>query len=236
MARTIDVWLVEANTVYKEVPYTVVADWIQQSRVLENDKVKFSGTKDWMRVGDSPEFAGYLPRTEEFRAEDEAEALEPVELDVHWKRPQRDDDDEVDMVPLIDVSLVLLIFFILTTTSAAGMAGGNIRTPETENGLVNANREMIWIGMDIDRSNNNQPIYSIGRGIQPAAKEDSNLKTSEEVLQRLDSMLPTDGTRLEVSIRAHKDLASGEVRRMTVELARRGNRISRKYIEVTEKH
>ena len=36
--RFIDVWLVESNTVYKEVPFAVVTDWVQQGRVLENDK------------------------------------------------------------------------------------------------------------------------------------------------------------------------------------------------------
>ena len=33
--RFIDVWLVETNTVYKEVPFAVVTDWVQQGRVLE---------------------------------------------------------------------------------------------------------------------------------------------------------------------------------------------------------
>ena len=41
---TLDVWIVEGNTVYKEVPYAVVTDWLQQGRLLEDDKAKPSGT------------------------------------------------------------------------------------------------------------------------------------------------------------------------------------------------
>ena len=33
--RFFDVWIIETNQVYKEVPYTVVADWVQQGRLLE---------------------------------------------------------------------------------------------------------------------------------------------------------------------------------------------------------
>ena len=84
--RFLDVWIVESNTVYKEVPFTVVIDWVQQGRLLEDDKVKPSGTAEWFRLGGSPDFAPYFPHPEPFRAEDQAEALEPVHLDFAWKR------------------------------------------------------------------------------------------------------------------------------------------------------
>ena len=32
--RFLDVWIIESNTVYREVPYTVVCDWIQQGQKL----------------------------------------------------------------------------------------------------------------------------------------------------------------------------------------------------------
>jgi hypothetical protein len=31
--QVFDVWVVETNTVYKQVPYTVVTDWAQQGRL-----------------------------------------------------------------------------------------------------------------------------------------------------------------------------------------------------------
>src|ERR1700751_402553 len=103
--RFLDVWILETNTVYKEVPYTVVADWVQQGRLLENDKLRPAGTTEWFDLGTMPAFAAYLPKVEPFRADDQAEALEPVHLDFVWKKPRGDEDDDPDMIPLIDVSL-----------------------------------------------------------------------------------------------------------------------------------
>ena len=35
--RFLDVWIIDRNMVYREVPYTVVTDWVQQSRLLAED-------------------------------------------------------------------------------------------------------------------------------------------------------------------------------------------------------
>lgn len=43
--RYLDVWIVETNAVYKEVPFDVVSDWVQQGRLLEDDMVKPSSTR-----------------------------------------------------------------------------------------------------------------------------------------------------------------------------------------------
>jgi len=88
--RFLDVWIVESNTVYKEVPFNVVADWVQQGRLLEDDKIKPSGTAEWFRLGGMPAFAAYLPKADQYRAEDQAEALEPVNVEFAWKRPRVD--------------------------------------------------------------------------------------------------------------------------------------------------
>src|SRR5436190_16318150 len=110
----LDVWIVESETVYREVPYTVATDWIQEGRLLEDDMLRVSGTTEWSRLATLPAFQAFLPKSEPLRAQDQAEALESVRLDFAWK-PQRDEeDDDVDMIPLIDVSLVLLIFFMMT--------------------------------------------------------------------------------------------------------------------------
>src|SRR5687768_12983785 len=106
--RFLDIWLVESNTVYKEVPFAVVTDWIQQGRLLEDDMYKPSGTRDWFKFGGQPDFAPYFPRVEPNRTEDQSEALEPVAVDFTFKRAGEEEDDDVDMIPLIDVSLVLL--------------------------------------------------------------------------------------------------------------------------------
>src|SRR5262249_50224650 len=102
--RFLDVWLVETNTVYREVPFAVVAAGVQQSRLLAEDMLRPSGPAQWFKVGASPEFAPYLPRPEPHRVEDQAEALEPVHLDFAWKRRPEEEEGDPDMIPLIDIS------------------------------------------------------------------------------------------------------------------------------------
>src|SRR5207248_10967091 len=93
-------------------------------------------------------FAAFLPRVEPFRADDQAEALEPVQLDFGWKRRREAGDDDVDMIPLIDVSLVLLIFFMLTASGVG--ASVLFPTPPAENGEVVNNPEGVWVGINLE--------------------------------------------------------------------------------------
>ena len=46
-----DVWFIAANSVMKEVPYHVVTDWVQQTKLSAEDRVKPSGTADWFKLG-----------------------------------------------------------------------------------------------------------------------------------------------------------------------------------------
>ncbi len=227
--RFLDVWIVETNTVYREVPFTVVADWIQQCRLLTDDMLRWSGQRDWFKVGSMPVFADYVPRPEVHRAEDQAEALEQVQFDFAWKRPRDEEDDDVDMIPLIDVSLVLLIFFILTSTAVA--VASNIETPQATFAQVRATAGMIWIG--IDKGADDAPVYSLGVGDADAEAGDRDL-TERQVLERLDARL-AEGGRPEVNVKAHRDLPAGLVRRLTVELERRRLQIGNKYTSVREK-
>src|SRR4051794_28206754 len=140
--RFLDVWIVESNTVYREVPYTVVTDWVQQGRLLDDDRLRSSGTADWQRLGDQAAFAAFLPKVEPNRVEDQAEALEPVQVDFAWKPRSDEEDDDVDMIPLIDISLVLLIFFMMT--AAVGGAAALIPTPPARFTKLIAEPEIIW--------------------------------------------------------------------------------------------
>ncbi len=231
--RFLDVWIVDSNTVYREVPFTVVADWAQQGRLLEDDKLCPSGTKKWERVGDSPEFAPYLPRAEPFRAGDQAEALEPVNLDFAWRKPRPDDDDDPDMIPLIDISLVLLIFFMMTA-SGVGIAG-MIATPATEYADVATEKiDTVMIGINLE---NDEPVYSLAVGNKAPAPEDRDLRTPEDLLGRLRDLLERVPGRVEVSINAHKDVKSGVVRDLTAALGKPEFRrhIEAKFIGVSQK-
>jgi biopolymer transport protein ExbD len=232
--RFVDVWIVESNTVYKEVPFTVVIDWVQQGRLLEDDKVRGAGTKDWRRLGDVPTFAAYLPKAEPLRPQDQAEALEPVEFDFAWKKQHSDEDDEVDMIPLIDVSLVLLIFFMLTASGAG--AAAHILIPPAENATV-VNLSGIWIGINLE-GDNKVPVYSLGEeGKESPDAADRDIRTKQELLQRFDAWLQKKSGPVDVTINAHKDVEDGLVLDLTVELSRppRRHKIQAKFTGVTEK-
>jgi biopolymer transport protein ExbD len=166
--RFLDVWIIESNTVYREVPFTVVTDWVQQGRLLGDDRVRPSGTRDWYPIGTMPTFAAYMPKVDEHRAEDQAEALDRVEIDFTWKRRPEDDDEDVDMIPLIDISLVLLIFFMMTAAVGAGFL--SIDTPMARSRNIVLSEDMkLWVGIDTKTEkggtvNRNRPAFSFGVG------------------------------------------------------------------------
>jgi biopolymer transport protein ExbD len=224
-----DVWIVETNAAYRKVPYTVVTDWIQQGRLLPIDKLRPSGVKDWSRLSELPTFTAFLPRAERHRAEDAAEAMEPVQSEIAWKRRAEDEDDDVDMIPLIDVSLVLLVFFIMTT-AAVGGAVSTIRTPPAEHKLLAIDKNMLWVG--IDRDGDGQLVYYLGQGDQ---QEGKNFSDKRILLQGVDDMLR--GQRaIDIRIKANLHLPYEVVRDMTSDLEQfKPDRVKSILAEVSEK-
>jgi biopolymer transport protein ExbD len=231
-SRGYDVWLTAANRVYRAVPYDVLTDWLQQGRIVAGDKLRAEGTGDWQHVAEMPNFAAFLPHAERDQPDDAAEAFEPVALSMPSRRRHSDDDDDVDMIPLIDISLVLLIFFMMTATIA--VAGASIETPSVFNGSgFTTDQAMIWIG--IERAENGSPTYSIGQGDRPPAAGDDKL-TLPQVLEKLDARIKeTPGCRVRVA--GNKRLPFGAVKQLAAELEkRRGlNGIADIKAEVNEK-
>jgi biopolymer transport protein ExbD len=220
-SRGYDVWLTAANRVYRAVPYDVVTDWLQQGRIGAGDQIRSDGAGEWRRVADVPGFATFLPRAEPGQSNDAAEAFEPIALAMPIRRRASDDDDDVDMIPLIDISLVLLIFFMMTATVA--VSGASIETPEVYNGAgMTTDPIMIWIG--IDRAENGAPIYSIGQGDQPAKPDDEKLQMAE-VLTRLDARIKGNGVGTPVRVAGYKRLPFGTVQKLTAELEKRRGRL-----------
>ncbi len=148
--RLLDVWLQEINMVYREVPFAVVTDWLQQGRLLPEDKVRLAGAKTWHLLLNVPAFAPYLPRAEALAVEDKSEALEAVDLGMTPTRRLEEEDEDVDMIPLIDISLVLLIFFMMTATVSSGFLS-TINTPGAKSQLATPAADSFWIGIDSKR-------------------------------------------------------------------------------------
>lgn len=212
--RFLDLWIVETNTVYKEVPFTVVTDWLQQGRLLEDDRAKPSGTGEWQRLGDLADFRPYLLRPEAHRPEDQAEAMEPLGAEFRYRKPHQEEDDDVDMIPLIDVSLVLLVFFMMTASS--GVMSSPVPTPATEYGEMVVYPEGLRIDIDLDRDGN--PIFAVGVGDRPAEPDERDLHTVAAAIDRLKArVLKMSGTT-ELVINAHKDLKAKVARDLLLAL------------------
>jgi biopolymer transport protein ExbD len=200
--RFLDVWILDSNTVYREVPFTAVIDWIQQGRLLADDQLRWSGQKDWFKLGGVPAFTAYLPRADTNRVEDQAEALERVELDFSFKRPQPEEDEDIDMIPLIDVSLVLLIFFIMTATSTAAAV---IMMPFANNFITAKDPSMYWIGINQGQS---VKRYSLGTGQTVFGTFEAQGDLLSAFRERLTA---SEQRSVTVNIRAHQELPEGIV-------------------------
>ena len=75
------------------------------------------------------------------------------------------------MIPLIDISLVLLIFFMMTMTVASI---SHINVPSMENAVkIDTSRDTVRIDVDLS---NGKTVYAIGKGTAAAKDEDANLQ------------------------------------------------------------
>jgi biopolymer transport protein ExbD len=211
-----DVWFVAADTVYRGVPYGVVTGWAEQGRVAADDKVRPAGTTQaWVRIADHPLLADFLFRPRPGTTADAAERLQPVEMDVLPARYE-DHDEDVDMIPLIDISLVLLIFFMMTTAVAALSP---VDVPDMRY-ASEPSKDKDAITIHIDKRSDGEVFFAVRVGDR-IAPEDTNLATPEEMLRRLDARLDQAQRPPEVRVACHRELERGWVRDVARELHKR---------------
>ena len=219
MASTFDIWFVAANQVYKAVPYGVATGWAEQGRLGADDKIRPAGVDTaWVRAANHPLIGDFLfvggpPAVNS----GSVTPLEPIELDAGWGRPKADEDDDVDMIPLIDISLVLLIYFMMTSVISTVSP---IEVPEMKH-AAQLGKEAGALTVDIDQLGPGEVVYGIRIGNAPAAPEDNNLPSVGALLTRLDARLGDYGEPPEVRIACHKELPSSRVRDVAAELDRR---------------
>ncbi|HEV3144248.1 MAG TPA: biopolymer transporter ExbD [Gemmataceae bacterium] len=212
-----DVWLVQGNMVYRSVPYEVVTDWIQQQRLLADDHIRPTGTEEWFLLGQVPAFAGFLPPPELLRTDAQAEALEPVETGFAWSKKGEQEEADPDMIPLIDISLVLLIFFMMTSAVAA--VGSGISVPKVaglDPTLVESKTEMIWIGINYV-ADNQPPRYSLSYNSDQASEGNNDL-TEDQVLKKIEEILQKQQRVPEIRVAAHHSLSVDLIKRIQVAL------------------
>jgi hypothetical protein len=220
-----DVWLVASNTIYRGVPFGAVTDWAQQGRLSADDKVKDAGPgENWVRVADHPIVGDYLFVK---GAEDPVipgkpnEELEPIEMDVGWKKRHDDGDDDPDLIPLIDISLVLLIFFMMTATVASTSPFPN---PEMAN-AANLTDDPEALVVEINKNLNGEPLYTFKMGTAPAEVGASDLPTLAELMRvfdgKLAEILPRSTRAPLVQYACHKELSSDLIFDLLKELDKR---------------
>lgn len=219
MATNFDVWFVAADQVYKAVPYGVVTDWAEQGRLGADDKLRPAGVETtWVRAADHPQISDFLfvASVDTAASQTHGDALEPVELD-GWHRRSEDEDDDVDMIPLIDISLVLLIFFMMTATVAALSP---IDVPDMKH-ASELSKEADAITIEIDKRGIDEIVYAVRIGNAAAAPEDNNLASLGAMLTRLDARLAGKERPPEVRIACNKELPRERVREVAKELDQR---------------
>jgi biopolymer transport protein ExbD len=218
-ATKLDVWFLVADQVYKGVPFQVVAGWVEQGRVSVNDKVRAAGLQEpWTTIGKHPLLSDYLkPGTATVQSVQNDITLEAPEREFGHRKAAEEADDDVDMIPLIDISLVLLVFFMMTSVVSAlspvdvpAIAAGSEQS---------ADGEALTIQINIRDSN--EAYYALRIGEKSVTQENNNLDTLNQLLVRLDATLTTMNRPPEVRIACHKKLKHIRVRELAVELERR---------------
>src|SRR5262245_56566658 len=227
MAREFDVWVHSSNTIYKKVPFGVVTDWAQQGRLAGTDKLRPAGSdRDWLEIKDDPIISDFLfAKTKAAKVEQaQATGLDTHAADLAWEKLHEDDDDDVDMIPLIDISLVLLIFFMMST---AVSALSPVDVPQMKR-ASNLDADFNACTITIDKRPNGDASYSLRLGERMPLPGDGDLDTLKELLTRLDERVREATTPPDVRIACHRDLPSERVHDIIRELEtrKRENKIS----------
>lgn len=224
--RTFDLWMISADTVYRGMPYQVLSGWVEQGRVGRQDKVRADGDTAWTLIGDHPLLADFLPRTTtrfttvapvsvtNDNVPPPSPPLDDLDIEVEWKKPSRDDDDEVDMIPLIDISLVLLIFFMMTSVVSA-LSPVNVpsmkNAPELED-------DKTAFTVHVDKESNGDVFFAVRVGSGSPLPDDNHLPSINQMMARMDLLLAGVSRPPEVRIACHQDLPRMYVREVAKEL------------------
>jgi biopolymer transport protein ExbD len=219
--KTFDVWFVAANTVYKAVPYNVVADWTGQGRLAPSDQLRSAGSNEaWQRVDSYALLRDYAPRTGPTVAVVPGSAPAPMveeDLDPLPRRHKEGDDDDVDMIPLIDISMVLLVFFIMMQAAGA-LSPVDVPDMKYAGKLTDAPNA---ITINIERGGGETVFYAVRVGEMAPPPEHNNLPNPEKAMDSLDELLRGRDKPPEVRIACRKDLPSERVFELLPELKKR---------------
>jgi biopolymer transport protein ExbD len=171
-----------------------VVEGLQDGLWEPTDEVLGPGEAEWVAIENHPQLA-------EIAAD-----IEPP--------PAREYDDEtrLDMNPLIDVCLVLLVFFILTTTYAAlqnRLEAGDVSTDPVGRVVVTAEQvkqQMIHVKV---RMADGQPVFQVEDEVVDEAHLLAKLRSYVRQTSHTDLLLEHDGEVPHGAVVAVMDAAKG---------------------------
>jgi len=209
-----DVWLIAADTVYKGVPFSVVLGWAEQGRLAGTDKLRPAGQDvPWVTAANHPRIAPYLfsGKPQPIPAGAAVPPLDPLANDTDFARTPHDDDDDVDMIPLIDISLVLLIFFMMTATVSSMSP---VDVPSLQNtGKLTGGKE-VWV-VQVDKTPNGDILYSLTGG--PDDVSETKLDSLDKLVGKFNARLDPN-KQAEVRVAFHKKLQRRQLKEVIREL------------------
>jgi biopolymer transport protein ExbD len=198
--RFFNVWLVQPNTVYRGVPYTVVCDWIQEGRLLGRDCIRTPGAPAWEYLDAHPLFNAYFTAEGLPRFEEPAEAIDQINLEFEPVYQRHDEGDEdVDMIPLIDISMVLLVFFMMTAQNL--LTATPFKLPAAKNTEMYDDAGNVVVTIRYDPENPKHVVYHFSRNftnrytdleILDMVKEEKQKRGDLRVMMQVEGTLPFD--------------------------------------------
>jgi len=209
--RFFNVWLVQPNTVYRGVPFTVIADWIQEGRLLGRDCVRSPGAPAWEHLDSHPLFSPYFTTDASLRADDVGEALDPIEMDFQPKKHYQDGDDDVDMIPLIDISMVLLVFFMMTAQDL--MTQSPVKIPASRAAEMTNAQGNVIVSVRPDPDEPSRLAYHFRENYKDSYSE-------QDVLRMVRELKASRGTEMLVIIQADAKLEFQKVQSLMMGLER----------------
>ncbi|MBL8821237.1 MAG: biopolymer transporter ExbD [Planctomycetia bacterium] len=211
--RFFNVWLVQPNTVYRGVPFSVVCDWIQEGRLLGRDCVRTPGAPAWEYLDAHPLFQPYFGLGGLPTAQDAAEALEPIEIDFAAAKKPEEEDEDVDMIPLIDISMVLLVFFMMTAQNL--ITAAPFKIPAVKISEISDRQGNVTISARRDVDDETKIAYHF--------KENYTDKfTEQEVLDKVREEKAGAGMQLKIVLQVEATLPFEKVQSLMMGLERMG--------------
>ncbi len=205
----------------------VVTDWLQEGRLLGEDKVRAPGKATWHPINKVKALLPYLPQQESTpkTPEDTAAALDSVETGLSHRSPFGAEDEDVDMIPLIDVSLVLLVFFIMTAAVSGPASVLDMALPAAKKSLQEVKADQYWIAItkrydsenNVEKTKSGWPVleYSFGIGDVTRIKPTTNRNV---LIQKIRQEFQSQDGDFKVSLRADRGISADSVQELTVEL------------------